>query len=191
MMTRLTYPAFAISAAVTAMVSFVLFTSVVARLTPATCTTELALKPVPFNVKVKPAPPAITGDGSMLVKVGSGLLMVKLRALVVPPPGAGLLTVTLAVPAAKTSAAVIAAVNCVALTNVVVRAPPFHCTIEVLLKFAPLTVSGNAALPAIAAVGLRLVKVGTGLLMAIFNGVEESGAGNNDASAATTSMPTG
>ena len=46
-----------------------------------------------------------------------------------PPPGAGLNTVTLAVPAAAMSAAVIAAVSCVLFIYVVVRfdrssAPP-------------------------------------------------------------------
>jgi hypothetical protein len=42
--------------------------------------------------------------------------VVKVRAVEVPPPGVGLNTVTAAVPAAAMSAAVIVAVNWVALT---------------------------------------------------------------------------
>jgi hypothetical protein len=53
-------------------------------------------------------------------------MIVKGSALDVPPPGEGLTTVTLAVPAETMSAAVIAAVNCVLLTYVVMRLDPFH-----------------------------------------------------------------
>ena len=49
----------------------------------------------------------------------------------------GLATVTWAVPAVAISAAVIAAVNWVALTNVVVRALPFQRTLAPLTKFEP------------------------------------------------------
>jgi len=48
----------------------------------------------------------------------------------VPPPGAGFVTVTVAVPAEAISAAVIEAVNVVALTNVVVFAEPFQLITE-------------------------------------------------------------
>jgi hypothetical protein len=82
--------------------------------------------------------------------------------LEVPPPGDGFTTVTLAVPAAAMSAAVIAAVTCVLLTKVVVRADPFHFTMEVLTKLLPFTVRVKAAPPAVADAGLRLVIVGTG-----------------------------
>ena len=72
---------------------------------------------------------------------------------------------TAAVPLVAMSAAVIAAVNCVALTKVVVRFDPFHWTVEVLTKLVPYTVSVNAAPPAFAELGLRLVVAGTGLLI--------------------------
>jgi hypothetical protein len=93
-----------------------------------------------------------------------GALIVNVCAFDVPPPGVGLNTVTFAVPAVAMSAAVIAAVNCVALTNVVVRSEPFHRTTDPLTKFVPFTVSGNAKPPAVAEDGLMLVVVGTGLL---------------------------
>jgi hypothetical protein len=52
-------------------------------------------------------------------------------------------TVIEAVPADAMSAAVMLAVSCVALTNVVTRAEPFQFTTEPLTKFAPFTVSVN------------------------------------------------
>ena len=81
-----------------------------------------------------------------------------------PPPGAGLVTVMGNEPALATSAAVIAAVTCVAVTNVVVRAEPLKFTVEVLTKFVPLTVRVNPASPAVLVVGEMLVVVGTRLL---------------------------
>ena len=74
-------------------------------------------------------------------------------------------TFTEDVPTVAISAAVIAAVNCVALTKVVVRLLPFHCTTEVLMKLLPVTVSVNAAPPAIAEFGVRVVIAGTGVVM--------------------------
>ena len=94
-------------------------------------------------------------------KVGDWL-MVKFKLLEVPPPGPGLATVTLDVPAVATSLAGIAAANCVALTNEVVRALPFHCTVAPLTKFVPLTVRVKFAAPANVLDGERLIIVGTG-----------------------------
>jgi hypothetical protein len=59
------------------------------------------------------------------------------------------------------SEAGMAAVNCVLLTNVVVRFEPFHCTVEVMRKLVPFTVSVNAGPPAAALFGLRVVTVGS------------------------------
>ena len=64
-------------------------------------------------------------------------LMVKINALLVPPPGNGEKTVTEAVPAVAIFAAGIKAVNCVALINVVVNAAPFQLMVELLIKFDP------------------------------------------------------
>ncbi len=71
----------------------------------------------------------------------------KVRALEVPPPGAGLNTVTEAVPAVAMSAAVIDALNWVEETYVVVRFDPFQRTTELDLKPLPFTVNVNAAPP--------------------------------------------
>ncbi len=56
-------------------------------------------------------------------------LMVKVAVLLVEGEAPVVSTVTLAVPAVRMSAAVMAAVNCVALTNVVVRGLPFQFTV--------------------------------------------------------------
>jgi len=48
------------------------------------------------------------------------------------------------------------------LTNAVASGEPFHSTVEPGTKLVPLTVRVNAAAPAVAVLGLRLVMVGTG-----------------------------
>jgi hypothetical protein len=55
-------------------VSCVALTYVVVRFVPFHRTTELEMKLVPFTVRVKPAPPAVTELGLRLVVVGMGLL---------------------------------------------------------------------------------------------------------------------
>ena len=123
-------------------------------------------KPVPVRVKVKAAPPAVAEVGAIEVSVGAAAaLIVKDRIADVPPPGAGFVTVTVAEPAVAISAAVIAAVNCVALTKVVVLAAPLNFTTDVDTKPVPFTVSVKAAPPAVALVGEREVAVGAELLM--------------------------
>ena len=62
-------------------------------------------------------------------------------------------TVTEAVPGEAMSLAGIWAVSWLALTTVVVRAAPFHCTSEPLTKLLPVTVSVKAAPPATALLG--------------------------------------
>ena len=79
-----------------------------------------------------------------------------------PPPGDGVETVTLAVPAVAMSAAEIDARSCVALKNVVGRSAPFHRTIDDGTKLLPLTVRLNAAVPAVTEAGESDVATGTG-----------------------------
>jgi hypothetical protein len=143
---------------------------VVVRSAPFHRTTEFVTKLVPFTVKVNAAPPAVAELGESPLVVGTGLLaglIVNVCTLEVPPPGAGLNTVTWAVPAAAISVAGIDAVNWVAEIYVVVRSAPFHRTTEFVTKLVPLTVNVNAAPPAVAELGERLVVVGTGLLLAL------------------------
>ena len=90
-----------------------------------------------------------------------GAATVKLNAADVPP-GAGFTTLSVAVVAAAMSTALIAAVSCVPLAKVVVRASPFHCTTEPAAKPVPLTRSENAGPPAVADDGETAVIVGAG-----------------------------
>jgi hypothetical protein len=117
----------------------------------------------PFTTKMKAAPPAAVDEGVILMRAGTGLLMVKVRALEVPPPGAGLKTVTLAVPPDMISEAGITAVSCVAETYVVARAAPFHQATEFGTKPLPDRVMVKDASPAVADGGEMPVRTGTGL----------------------------
>ncbi len=105
-------------------------TKVVVRFEPFQRTTEPALKLVPLTVNVSPPTPAVALVGEIEVVVGTGLLIVKVWPLLVPPPGPALNTVTVAVPAVAMSAAVIEAVSCNGETKVVVRFEPFQRTTE-------------------------------------------------------------
>ena len=138
---------------------------VVARSAPAQRTTEEGTNFVPVTVRVKPAPPAVAEDGLRLVRVGTGFVIANTRAEVTPPPGVRLKTVIAAVPALAILAASILAVSFVALTQVVARSAPFQRITERLTNLVPLTVKMMAVFPAVVEVGLRLVRVGRGLLI--------------------------
>ncbi len=158
-------PAVPMSLAGIAAVTCPALTNVVVRATPFQRTSDVATKLLPFTVNVNAAPPAAVLGGASDVSAGTGLgaLMVNVRAFEVPPPGAGVTTVTGALPAVPMSLAGIAAVTWPALTNVVVRAAPFQRTSEVPTKLLPFTVSVNAAPPAAVLVGASDVSAGTGL----------------------------
>src|SRR5437879_6289798 len=81
-----------------------------------------------------------------------------------PPPGAGLLTLILAVPAAVTFDAGTLACNCVCERKVVASALPFHSTVDPAVKFWPFTVMVKAVLPGVALEGDTQIAAGAGLL---------------------------
>jgi hypothetical protein len=89
--------------------------------------------------------------------------MAKVDVFELPPPGAGLVTVTAGVPVEAMLAAGMAAVNCIELTKVVAGADPPKSTIEAATKFVPLIVSVKAAPPGTAQLGEIAVIVGVGL----------------------------
>src|ERR1035437_10546046 len=93
--------------------------------------------------------------------------MVNGSAFDVPPPG--LVTVTCAIPTEAMSPAGTAAVNCVALTNVVVSAAPFHCTTDPETKPEPFTVTVNPPAPETAVDGDSEVSPGapTGVFVSV------------------------
>ena len=140
-------------------------TNVVVRVAVPNLTTEPETKFVPVTVKVNEPLPAATQVGLSELVVGPGLLIVNVIELEVPPPGAGLTTVTDAVPAVATFAAGTTAVSLIEDTNVVTSGEPFQLTLDVETKLVPFTVRVNWALPAVAEVGLIELIVGTGLLI--------------------------
>jgi hypothetical protein len=135
-------------------------------------TTELATKFWPFTNNCPFAKGFMTcsslGEQLGLSEsiVGTGfppLVMVKVTAFEVPPPGAGLVNVTPTISTEAIAVAGMAAVNFVALTNVVGTAFPPKLTIEAAMKFVPLTVSVKAGPPAAALFGDIVLIVGAGL----------------------------
>src|SRR5204863_581635 len=86
-------PGFTMSAAVTAACTCVPLTNVVVRFDPFNLTCELDTNPVPCTVSVNAPSPWFLLPGTSEVRVATGLLMVKVIALDVPPPGAGFTTV--------------------------------------------------------------------------------------------------
>src|SRR5258708_4686510 len=104
-------PAAAISEAGIAAATCVGLTRVAGRAARFQRTLLPLTKPVPVTVSVNAAPLTSALLGLRPVSVGAGLFTLNVCAAEVPPPGAGVRTVTLAVPAAAMSAAVIAAVS--------------------------------------------------------------------------------
>jgi len=172
-------PAVATSLAGIVAVSTVLETKVVVRGLPFQRTTELVTKFVPVMVRVNPPLPATVVDGLIVVIVGDGFVMVKVAVSGAPPPGAGLKTVTFAVPAVATSLAGMIAVSTVLETNPVVRSFPFQRTTELVTKFVPVMMRVNPPLPATVVDGLIVVIVGDGFVMVkvAVSGAPPPGAG--------------
>ena len=84
-----------------AAVTWPAFTNVVVRAAPFQWTLEVPTKLLPFTVSVKAAPPAAVLVGASDVRAGTGFagaLMVNVTPFEVPPPGAGVTTVTGALP---------------------------------------------------------------------------------------------
>src|SRR2546428_113092 len=156
-------PTAARSEAGMAAVSRAVLTKVVVRVAPFHCTVSPRRKLPPFTVSVRPAPPTAALEGERELTVGPALATGNACAAEVPPPGVGVTTVTLAVPAAAMSAAAIAAVSWMGLTKVVVRTAPFQRTVEPFTNPVPSTVSVKAAPPTAALFGTSPVIVGMGL----------------------------
>ena len=106
-------PAVATSAALMDAVNWVVDTYVVLRALPFQLTTEVVTKLAPFTVRVKPGPPAVELVGPIVESVGVRLLTVKVSPADVPPPGVGLVTVTVCVPPGVRFAAGMTAVRSV------------------------------------------------------------------------------
>ncbi len=91
----------------------------------------------PVTVSVKAGPQAGRDAGAIEVSVGPGLLTVSETEDEVPPPGAGVKTVMLGVPALVISLARIVAVSWVAEPKLVARLDPLTRTTEAAVKLEP------------------------------------------------------
>ncbi len=156
----LAVPAVAMRFVGTVAVNCVALPKVVASGVPFQFTVAPEAKFVPFTVRVKPRPPAGVVAGERLVMVGPTELTVKGTTPEMPDDCE---TAIFAVVALAIRLVGTVAVSCVGLTTVVgVNAWPFHSTVAPETKLLPLTVSVNAALPALILVGLTLLTVGAG-----------------------------
>lgn len=121
------------------------------------------INPVPVTTSVMGTnSPETVEFGVKRVRPGAGLLIEKVCPPEVPPAGAGLKTVTEAVPAVAIFPAGTLAVSEVELTKVVVKSAPFQRTMDPATKFEPVAVSVNVEPPAVAEFGLMEVNTGTG-----------------------------
>jgi hypothetical protein len=152
----LAVPGAAINFAGTAAINWVLLTKVVVNPVLFHCTTAPEIKPVPLTVSVKAGPPAVAESGLSEAITGPALIV-----KVAPPEVTPLsTTVTVAVPGAAMRLAGTWAVNCVALTKVVVSAVVFHRTTALETNPDPFTVSVKEGPPAAAELGLSEVITG-------------------------------
>jgi hypothetical protein len=115
--------------------------------------------PVPFTVSVNAGPPAVTLDG--FNEVIEGMTGSWEPPDVTPPE----VTVMVAAPATVIKLAGTVAVNCVALTYVVVNAVPFQFTNAPEANPLPFTVSVKFGPPATTGVGLSEVIAGPALML--------------------------
>src|SRR4051812_26557795 len=140
-------------------------TTVVGRDDPSYCASELPKKLAPVSVIVVAPLPAATLEGVTLASVGAagGAVTESPTAGDVPPPGAGVNTVTIGVAIVATSAAIIAAVRRVPETNAVTRSTPFTRTADAETNPLPSIVRENDPLPAATLEGLSAVIAGAGL----------------------------
>ena len=145
-------------------VSCVALTKVVGRATLPTCTVEVGRKLVPMTETVAADDaPVVRVAGASVMGPGMGLLMARLAAAEVPPPGAGLTAVSARLPAAAKSAAVRTALTCVELTYTVARLVPAACITVAGTKPVPVMEMVCWDAPATAVKGTNCVMVGWGL----------------------------
>ncbi len=130
-----------ISVSLTMAVSRAGETKVVSLLEPPQKTVDVGTKPAPSTVIMKLPLPAVTMFGVTRKIDGRGLFTVRVLAAEVPPPGAGLNTVTLAKVPAAISALLISAERWVEEMKVVGRPDPFQRTTDPARKPEPVTVS--------------------------------------------------
>ena len=129
------------------------------------------MKFVPVAVNVIAGLPAVALFGLSDVSVGAGLIaaIVKVTPPDTPPPGDGVITVTVAVPAVARSVAGTCAVSVVEPVTLVGRAVPFHISTDDELKSNPIAVMVIAELPTATIFGLISFSNGLRLPVVFFD----------------------
>lgn len=154
-------PAVARSVVVTVMSSVVEFTNAVVRALPFQFAVAPETKFSPVTVTVVVASPMNASFGESDVTVGTRLRTTKLCPLDVPPPGVGLNTVIVEVPAVVRSDDGTVILSVVELMNVVVRSDPFHRATDDVIKFEPVNVI--VVVPLLISVEVGEIDVSTGI----------------------------
>ena len=154
-------PGLAVSVAATTAMMKPEFSTIVGSTLEPKVTVAPLKKFVPKTLRTKAPDPAATVVGDSEVIVTIGLMTLNGTEFEGPPPGVGFVTITAGVPPAATSVARIAAVICVVLTKVVVRAAPPKLATEVGVKPVPFTVNVNPGDPVATLLGRIEVIVGT------------------------------
>lgn len=137
-------------------------TKEVERLTPFQVTLEDGTKPVPLTSSGVGGAPATMLAGVMAAIAGSGLFTWNATAPDVPPPGAGLATVTAADPPFSSEAAGTTAVRPLDDSYAVATFCPFHWTEELVTNPSPLKAMVVSAAPASTVAGVTDVMEGVG-----------------------------
>jgi hypothetical protein len=134
----------------------------VERFTPFQVTLEDGTNPVPFTSSGVGPAPATALVGVIVTIAGSGLFTWNATAPDVPPPGAGLATVTAADPPFSSKAAGTTAVRLPDDSYAVATFCPFHCTEELVTNPVPLKAIVVSAAPASTVAGVTEVIEGVG-----------------------------
>jgi hypothetical protein len=126
------------------------------------------MKFVPVIVSVVAGAPATTLDGDSDLMIGTGLAEERIVNcwLALPPPGAGLVTVTVTGPAVANEVAGTITTSCVGVCDWIGSGVAPKLTVEAAMKFVPVIVSVVASEPATTLDGDSDVMIGTGLLEA-------------------------
>ncbi|KKU66135.1 MAG: hypothetical protein UX90_C0001G0194 [Candidatus Wolfebacteria bacterium GW2011_GWD2_47_17] len=160
-------PVLARSVVVTVISSVVELTNAVVRALPFQFATEPETNCCPVTVTVVVASPMNASFGESVVTTGTRLRTTKLCPLEVPPPGVGLKTVIVEVPAVVRSDDGTVISNVVELMNEVIRSESFQRATEDATNPEPVKVTVVVPLCTSVDVGLMAVNTGVGFFTVI------------------------
>ena len=122
--------------------------------------TDPLQKPDPVAVMRTSLEPTLSVTGSTLLRTGSGLMIVNVRAADVPPPGDGLTTEIANVPAVPSSVDGMTAESVVELIKAVTSGRLPNITVDPVAKLAPVRTMVLSPEPATTVLGVIPLSVG-------------------------------